>query len=127
VRGVSPPLAYNEDCLGPCCISNLDKVELISRPKKVRTIRKESGVRVIMMTVETLMADSPVDALVDLLRGLVVYEQCCQMRSAACFAHYQAGRLGDATNLAAWAGDDQQHVGLLRELCVHMQVEERLL
>jgi hypothetical protein len=68
------------------------------------------------MTVETLTYDSPVDALVDLVRGLVVYEQRYQMGSAEFFAQYQEGKLGDAADFVEWAGDYQQYVGLLQEL-----------
>ena len=68
------------------------------------------------MTVETLTYDSPVDALVDLVRGLVVYEQRYQMGSAEFFAQYQKGKLGDAADFVEWAGDYQQYVGLLQEL-----------
>jgi hypothetical protein len=68
------------------------------------------------MTVETLTYDSPIDALVDLVRGLVVYEQRYQMGSAEFFAQYQEGKLGDAADFVEWAGDYQQYVGLLQEL-----------
>jgi hypothetical protein len=68
------------------------------------------------MTVETLTYDSPVDALVDLVRGLVVYEQRYRMGSAEFFAHYQEGTLGDAADFVEWAGDYQQYLGLLQEL-----------
>ncbi len=68
------------------------------------------------MTVEAVACDSPVDALVVLLRALIAYEQRYQMSSAEFFTRYQEGKLGDSADFVEWAGDYQQYLGLLQEL-----------
>lgn len=68
------------------------------------------------MTIETLNYDSPVDALVALVRCLTAYEHRYQMGSAEFFGRYQAGKLGDTADFVEWAGDYQQYLGLLEEL-----------
>ncbi len=68
------------------------------------------------MTVETIACDSPVDALVVLLRALIAYEQRCIMSSAEFFTCYQEGKLGDSADFVEWAGDYQHYLGLLQEL-----------
>ena len=70
------------------------------------------------MTVETSACDSPVDALVVLLRALIAYEQRYQMSSAEFFTRYQEGKLGDSADFVEWAGDYQHYLGLLQELRV---------
>jgi hypothetical protein len=86
------------------------------RSEEPRVRIRASEVRVIMIMFETLSYDSLVDALGDLVRGLVVYEQRYQMGPAACFAQNQAGTLGDAAHIVEWAGNDQLSVGLRQEL-----------
>ncbi len=68
------------------------------------------------MTVEIIACDSPVDALVVLLRALISYEQRYQMSSAEFFTRYQEGKLGDSADFVEWAGDYQHYLGLLQEL-----------
>ncbi len=68
------------------------------------------------MTVEIIACDSPVDALVVLLRALSAYEQRYHMSSAEFFTRYQEGRLGDSADFVEWAGDYQHYLGLLQEL-----------
>ncbi len=68
------------------------------------------------MTVETAACDSPVDALVVLLRALIANEQRYQMSSAEFFTRYQEGKLGDSADFVEWAGDYQHYLGLLQEL-----------
>jgi hypothetical protein len=68
------------------------------------------------MTIETVTYDSPVDALVALVRCLTAYEQRYQLGSPEFFAQYQAGKLGDTADFVEWAGDYQQYLGLLEEL-----------
>ena len=68
------------------------------------------------MQVETITYDSPVDALVALVRALVAYEARYQMKSAEFFARYQEGKLEDSTDFVEWAGDYQHYLGLLQEL-----------
>lgn len=68
------------------------------------------------MSVETITYDSPVEALVALVRVLTAYEQRYQMGSAQFFAQYQAGTLGDSADFVPWAGDYQQYLGLVEEL-----------
>ena len=62
------------------------------------------------MKVETITYDSPVDALVALVRQLVAYEHRYQMPSAEFFAQYQVGKPGDSADFVEWAGDYQQYL-----------------
>jgi len=68
------------------------------------------------MTIETNTYDSPVDALVVLLRALIAYEQRYQMSSSEFFNRYQEGKLGDSADFIEWAGDYQHYLGLLQDL-----------
>jgi hypothetical protein len=68
------------------------------------------------MPIETVTYDSPIDALVALVRALTAYEQRYQMGSAEFFALYQAGKLEDTADFVEWAGDYQQYLGLIEEL-----------
>ena len=68
------------------------------------------------MTIETNTYDSPVDALVVLLRALIAYEQRYKMSSSEFFNRYQEGKLGDSADFVEWAGDYQHYLGLLQEL-----------
>lgn len=65
---------------------------------------------------QSITYESPLDALVALLRALVAPEQRYQMSSAEFFARYQAGKLGDSADFVEWAGDYQHYLGLLQEL-----------
>ncbi len=67
------------------------------------------------MTIETNTYDSPVDALVVLLRALIAYEQRYQMSSSDVFNRYQEGKLGDSADFVEWAGDYQHYLGLLQD------------
>jgi hypothetical protein len=78
--------------------------------------RATLGWRESLVITERLTYDSPVDALVALVRTLMAYEQRSHMGSAEFFAQYQAGKLGDAGDIVDWAGDYQQYLGLLQEL-----------
>ncbi len=68
------------------------------------------------MTIETTTYDSPVDALVVLLRALFAYEHRYQMSSSEFFSRYQEGKLEDSTDFVEWAGDYQHYLGLLQDL-----------
>lgn len=73
------------------------------------------------MTFETITYDSPVEALVALVRALAGYEQRYQMSSAEFFSRYQQGELGDSADFVEWAGDYQQYLGLLQVLRDRLQ------
>jgi hypothetical protein len=68
------------------------------------------------MIVETITYESPVDALVALIRALITYEQRYQMTSAEFFGQYQQGKPGDSADFVEWAGDYQQYLGLLQDI-----------
>ena len=68
------------------------------------------------MTIETITYDLPVDALVALLRALIMYEQRYQMSSAEFFTRYQEGKVGDSADFVEWAGDYQHYLGLVQDL-----------
>lgn len=68
------------------------------------------------MPLETITHDSPIDALVTLIRALISYEQRYEMSSTEFFARYQEGKLGDSGDFVEWAGDYQHYLGLVQEL-----------
>jgi len=68
------------------------------------------------MTIETTTYDSPVDALVVLLRALIAYEHRYQMGSSEFFSRYQEGKLRDSADFVEWAGDYQHYLGLFQDL-----------
>ena len=75
------------------------------------------------MTFETVHYDSPVDALVALVRCLTAYEHRYQLASAEFFDQYQSGKLEDTADFVEWAGDYQQYLGLLEELRARLKAE----
>ena len=60
--------------------------------------------------------NSPVDALVDIVKRLSLYEHQYQMESEEFFDKYGKGQMPDDSLFVEWAGDYQHYVAINQQL-----------
>lgn len=74
------------------------------------------------MNVDRKEFASPLDALLELKADLLAYERQYDMTSAAFYARYEAGEMGDSEDVVMWAGEYRLCQSIKRELEQKLQL-----
>ena len=69
-----------------------------------------------MMGKTTVSYDSPVEALIAIVRRLIAYEAKYRMPSESFFARYSKGELADTAEHVEWSNDYRHYIQLKVEL-----------